>query len=660
MLRGIILACFFSFLIANGMAQDSLLVAKQLKLNGEAYILLPNVSPGEMSKIYKHLSVDKYNPHTQTATVYVNPAGFEWLRNHHFEYKLLTSPGMLSRPTMAYEASQMADWNAYPTYALYLQMMQKWADDYPSLCKLDTIGTSNTGKLILALKISDYAALDEAETEFFYTSSMHGDETTGYVLMLRLIDFLLKNYNTDPRATEILNNMEVWINPLSNPDGTYRLSDTSLYGATRGNFYGIDINRNFKDPEDGDHPDGNAWQTETLDMMDYMQKRNFTMSANFHGGTEVLNYPWDTYYARHPEDAWFQHVCHEYADTSQTQDALNYLGYDDGITNGYDWYSVAGGRQDYSTFFCHSREVTIEISNTKLLPADQLPLFWDYNYRSFLNFMLAANKGVTGIVRNAQNGQALADVLVKLPNADTLNSWVYTDANGYFMRPLLPGKYQLAVYKPGFLAQVINTQFSNWTHNELNIDLQAGNNAPFASDTAGYITDTLHYTTLENTPGRFCNSIIDFENENIYIKQVVAKNGTATTAKNSTFCIQYTPNNGFLGTDTLLMTVCDLPGNCRVVTILMRVILLDSTDKIENQLNIYPNPAQDYVFGTMPENENIQKLHLYNAAGMTMQAEYQINGNHIYIKTNHLKDGIYMGKLITQSAVRNFKFIVKH
>jgi len=92
----------------------------------------------------------------------------------------------------------------------------------------------------------------------------------------------------------------------------------------------------------------------------------------------------------------------------------------------------------------------------------------------------------------------------------------------------------------------------------------------------------------------------------------------------------------------------------------MRVILLDSTDKIENQLNIYPNPAQDYVFGTMPENENIQKLHLYNAAGMTMQAEYQINGNHIYIKTNHLKDGIYMGKLITQSAVRNFKFIVKH
>jgi len=49
-----------------------------------------------------------------------------------------------------------------------------------------------------------------------YTSSMHGDELTGYVLMLRLIDSLLSTYGTNPRVTNLVNNFEIWINPLAN------------------------------------------------------------------------------------------------------------------------------------------------------------------------------------------------------------------------------------------------------------------------------------------------------------------------------------------------------------------------------------------------------------------------------------------------------------
>ncbi len=50
-----------------------------------------------------------------------------------------------------------------------------------------------------------------------YSATMHGDETTGYILMLRLIDYLLSNYGADPQVTNILDNMEVWIYPLANP-----------------------------------------------------------------------------------------------------------------------------------------------------------------------------------------------------------------------------------------------------------------------------------------------------------------------------------------------------------------------------------------------------------------------------------------------------------
>ena len=83
-----------------------------------------------------------------------------------------------------------------------------------------------------------------------------------FVLSLRLIDYLLNNYSVNDRVTEIVNNVEIWINPLANPDGAYT-NNNSVYGAIRYNANWVDLNRNYPDPEDGPHPDGNPYQIET-------------------------------------------------------------------------------------------------------------------------------------------------------------------------------------------------------------------------------------------------------------------------------------------------------------------------------------------------------------------------------------------------------------
>ena len=44
---------------------------------------------------------------------------------------------------------------------------------------------------MLAIQISDNVGVADDEPSFLYTSSMHGNELTGYVLMLRLIDEIL-------------------------------------------------------------------------------------------------------------------------------------------------------------------------------------------------------------------------------------------------------------------------------------------------------------------------------------------------------------------------------------------------------------------------------------------------------------------------------------
>ena len=43
---------------------------------------------------------------------------------------------------MAQTVEEMYAWDKYPTYDVYVAMMQQFADSYPELCRLDTIGLS--------------------------------------------------------------------------------------------------------------------------------------------------------------------------------------------------------------------------------------------------------------------------------------------------------------------------------------------------------------------------------------------------------------------------------------------------------------------------------------------------------------------------------------
>ena len=53
--------------------------------------------------------------------------------------------------TMATTVDEMASWDRYPTYDTYLAMMSRWAETFPTLCHVDTIGTSIQGRLILSM-----------------------------------------------------------------------------------------------------------------------------------------------------------------------------------------------------------------------------------------------------------------------------------------------------------------------------------------------------------------------------------------------------------------------------------------------------------------------------------------------------------------------------
>ena len=425
----------------------NLLIANNLDFK-EVYFKFEIQQRAELENLTRIISIDNVRGHTVFA--YANPKEFEEFLKSGYEYEKLPHPGTLLDPEMATTKEQMRDWDTYPTYDTYISMMNDFETNYPGLCEIVDIGNSIQGRDLLFAKISDNISTEEDEPEFMYTATMHGDETAGYVLMLRLIDHMLTNYGTDPQITNLVDNVEIWINPLSNPDGTYAGGNSSVFGATRGNANGIDLNRNYPDPEDGDHPDGNAWQAETTAMMDLADAHNFVLSVNFHGGEEVVNYPWDTWAQLHADDDWYQEISHTYADAAQTNSPAGYMdGFDDGITNGYAWYTIAGGRQDYMNYFQGCREVTIELSDTKLLPESELDNHWNYNIESFLLYMEECLYGVRGIVTD-ENDNPL-ETTISIAGYDVDNSEITADpVHGNYHRMLYAGTYDLTFTATGY------------------------------------------------------------------------------------------------------------------------------------------------------------------------------------------------------------------
>ena len=448
------IACCFLFSIAytQNNVNDLQLIDKIFNKKIETYFKFEISSTKQIHELTNIISIDDVK--NKTVFAYANKKEFEKFLSLNIDYTILISPGkLIKNPKMLEKVNirEITDWDFYPSYEAYESMMYQFETDYPNICKIVNIGTLPSGRKLLIAKITDNLLAHENEPEFLYTSTMHGDETAGYILMLRLIDYLLSNYGSNNRITDMIDDNEIWINPLANPDGTYAGGNNTVYGATRSNANGVDLNRNYPDPEDGPHPDGNPWQPETIAFMDFAEDHDFVLSCNIHSGAEVCNYPWDTWYPRHADDDWWIFVCREYADTAQFYSPYGYLtDLNNGITNGYDWYTIAGGRQDYMNYFHQCREFTLELSDIKILPANQLPAFWEYNYRSFLNYIEQINYGIRGIITDSITGNPI-EAEVFIDGHDIDSSWVYSSLPvGNYYRPIYAGTYEITYSAQGY------------------------------------------------------------------------------------------------------------------------------------------------------------------------------------------------------------------
>lgn len=209
----------------------------------------------------------------------------------------------------------------YPDLSQILAEMNLAETNFPNLCQVvdltATYGAPTTfeGRSMYAIKVSDNVTVDEDEPAFLLVSAHHCREIVTPVIALDTLERLTTQYGIDTQITALVDEYEIWIAPVWNPDGyEYVFTTDNFWRKNRrvfGGGIGVDTNRNYgfgwttacsgstsPSSETYKGPSANS-ESETQTMIAWSQDRHFAKVLDFHSsGRETLygyacpTHPW--------------------------------------------------------------------------------------------------------------------------------------------------------------------------------------------------------------------------------------------------------------------------------------------------------------------------------------------------------------------------------
>ncbi|MEU9236511.1 M14 family metallopeptidase [Streptomyces subrutilus] len=198
------------------------------------------------------VSIDEVDDHT----VVVSADTMQAKNLRSLGYQLTALPGPPDRSLPGIAAGPMDFPSADSRYHNYAEMnaeIDQRLAQYPAIMSKRVIGKSYQGRDLIAIKISDNVATDEAEPEVLFTHHQHAREHLTVEMALYLLKEFGSKYGTESRITNAVNGREIWIIPDLNPDGGEYDIATGSYRSWRKNrqpnsgssYVGTDENRNW-------------------------------------------------------------------------------------------------------------------------------------------------------------------------------------------------------------------------------------------------------------------------------------------------------------------------------------------------------------------------------------------------------------------------------
>ena len=212
---------------------------------------------------------------------------------------------------------------AYHTYEEVNAEMDSIEALYPSICMVDSIGDTWEGRTIYGIKVSDNVATTEDEPRVLYCGMHHAREVITSEIPLYILFHLVDNYGTDPRITGLVDDLEIWIIPMVNPDGREYVEHVGDWRKNRRDngdgTWGVDLNRNYGYEwgydDDGSSPDPGAStyrgpyafsEPETEAIKNFCEAIQFSTGISYHSSGNLIIYPWGYDYVINDEADVFQ------------------------------------------------------------------------------------------------------------------------------------------------------------------------------------------------------------------------------------------------------------------------------------------------------------------------------------------------------------------
>jgi len=391
------------------------------------------------------------------------------------DYPVILASGLRNEIVVEDLEKQKEDalfYNRYLSLDSINTYLRNFATTYPNICVLDSLGLSYENRQMYGIKISDNPSMSEPEEPgIFFCGLHHAREWATIVTCLSIADSFLRAYSTSPEIQSLINNHEIWIFPVINPDGYfYDYPSQRSWRKNRqpfGGSIGTDINRNYNGACNGDRlglwgaltsgarsshlPSDLTFMgaygfssPEITNVANFFRTHNINTSLSFHSYSELVLWPWGYKNIPCPDNTIFIRVGTRMANMitkvsgsgtyTPQQSPLLYpvsSGCDDWI---YGWNRALNGNPCLA--------FTNEIGTSFYQPTSNLDQMWRQNYKAayylatFSDSVRILMKGMVPppqivVPETSQTGNFIVAWKPKNPQFNNPNLWELQELKNY-------------------------------------------------------------------------------------------------------------------------------------------------------------------------------------------------------------------------------------
>lgn len=192
----------------------------------------------------------------------------------------------------------------YKSYDEIKDIILKVQSKFPELVHVQVIGKTLEGREIIAARISDDKEFNVDEPGVLFNALHHAREVMTVEIIEDILLSLTQGYATDENVKSWVDNLQIWLIPMVNPDGSNKVwSSDAMWRKNTRNNVGVDINRNYpykwgacngsssstsaqdyRGPSAGSEP-------ETQVMMNFIEKTKPVYNISYHSYGEMIIHP---------------------------------------------------------------------------------------------------------------------------------------------------------------------------------------------------------------------------------------------------------------------------------------------------------------------------------------------------------------------------------